>query len=99
MRLAHREPAPVGLQAPLEHECRLVLLGRDGADNVLAQSRRKRIGLDVRAESVLIVLADERFDRRAHVISCRASRVVSSWVARASVSGSTWLAGPVAAVC
>jgi hypothetical protein len=68
--LAHREPVPIGGEAPFEHERRLVLLRRDLADHVLGEAVRNRVGLDVGDEAVLILAGDEVVElrcRRAHV--------------------------------
>ena len=44
LRLAHGEPAPIGVEPPLEHPGGLVLLGRDEADGVLRQALRGLVG-------------------------------------------------------
>lgn len=52
--LFHAEPAPEGAQAELEHPLGLVLLGADGAHDVLVQARGERVGLNHRLEAVLV---------------------------------------------
>jgi hypothetical protein len=46
-----RRPVPVGPKPPLQHELGLALLGRDQADDVLAEPGRQRVGLDVADEA------------------------------------------------
>ena len=62
LRLAERLPVAKGLQSPLGEPRRLVLLGGDEADGVLAQARRDGVGLDVRDEAVFVVGRDKLFD-------------------------------------
>ncbi len=50
-------PVAVSLQPPLEHPFRLALLFRDEPDDVLVQTRRSELLLDVRREAVLVLLA------------------------------------------
>jgi hypothetical protein len=54
-RLLHLEPVPVGLQTPLEHPLRLLLLPGDEPDHVLVEAARHGVGLDVRDEPVLVL--------------------------------------------
>ncbi len=70
--LAHLEPATVGLEPPLQQPLRLALFRGDQADDVLAQARRRDIGLDVGDPAVLVLLVDQRLDLRAHDISSAA---------------------------
>ena len=46
-RLGHRQPVAVGLEPPVEHEFRLVLLGGYDADDVFVQPGRDGFGVDV----------------------------------------------------
>ena len=62
LRLGERLPVAKGFQPPLGEPRRLVLLGRDEADGVLAQARRDGVGLDVRDETVFVVGGDELLD-------------------------------------
>ena len=56
VRLAHGEPAAIGLEPPLEHPLRLVLLRRNEADGVLGEAFRGLLGFDQRLESVLVLV-------------------------------------------
>src|ERR1039457_4779508 len=70
----HRHPMPNRLEPPLQHELRLILLGRDQADDVLVQARWRRVGLHVGNEAVLVFLLDQSFDclrRCAHLKSIK----------------------------
>ena len=62
VRLLQREPVPVGTQTPFEQPVRLALLGRDQPDDVLAQTLRNRVGVQIGRETVPILLAGERPD-------------------------------------
>ena len=62
LRLRHREPVAVSLETPREHELGFVLLRRDGADNVLAESGRQRFLLHVGDETGLVFALDQGFD-------------------------------------
>jgi hypothetical protein len=55
-------PVAIGAQPPLQHELGLRLLGRDLADDVLAQARRQRIGFDVAHEPPLVVAGRQRLE-------------------------------------
>ncbi len=63
-RLLHRRPEAVGAQPPLEHPLRLVLLGREDANDVFIQTSRNRLRLDVRDEAGLVLAVGELQDRR-----------------------------------
>ena len=54
---------PVGLEAPFQQPLRLVLLGGNQADDVLAQAAGDGFGLDVADESPLIFLIRKSFNR------------------------------------
>jgi hypothetical protein len=54
-----RDPVPVCPQAPLEEPVRLVLLGRDQPDDVLAQALGNGVGVEVGGKAVLVLLAGE----------------------------------------
>ena len=49
VRLAHGQPAPIGVEPPLQHPFRLALLRRDEADGVLGQALRGLLGFDQRS--------------------------------------------------
>ena len=55
-------PVPKCLQPPLEQPLRLVLLGGDEPDGILAQARLERLALDVGDEAVLVVACDKFID-------------------------------------
>src|SRR5690606_14652194 len=57
LRHRHGQPAAVGIQAPLGHPLRLVLLGRQGAHHVLVQARREGVGFDVGDEAGVVAAA------------------------------------------
>ena len=59
VRLGHREPVPIGLEAPFEHERRLVFLGGNEPDHVLAQPARQRVGRQDVSETMLVVVTDQ----------------------------------------
>src|SRR5262249_36725926 len=62
LRLLHLEPMSERLQTPLQHELGLVLLGRDQADDLLAEPARSRVRLDGGDESVLVLALRELLD-------------------------------------
>ena len=66
-RLGERQPVAVRAQAPFEQPLRLVLLGCDQRDDVLAQSRGDDVGVEIGDEAVLVLLARQLGDiaRRA----------------------------------
>ena len=68
-RLLHAEPAAIGLQPPLGHPFRLVLLRRDEADDVLVQPLRREVGLDVGREAVFVLVDVERPDLRDRLLN------------------------------
>ncbi len=77
VRLGHRQPVTIGLEAPVKHEFRLVLHGRDHADHVLVQPARHRVRCHGRVETVLIALADQFVElvrRGCHVLPSIAMR-------------------------
>ena len=55
-RLAHGEPAAIGLEPPGQHPLGLALLGRDEADGVLGQALGGLVGFDQRLEPILILV-------------------------------------------
>jgi hypothetical protein len=57
--LLHREPVPIGLQSPFQHERGFLLLGGDEADHGLVEAGRDGIGLDVGDEAVPVFPCDE----------------------------------------
>src|SRR6185437_1503304 len=61
-RFRHCQPVPVRLEPPVCQPLRLALLARDQPDDVFVQSRRRRIGFDVRVKSILVVLFDQTLD-------------------------------------
>src|SRR5881628_2450616 len=56
LRLLHREPVAVRLQAPLEEPLGLVLLLRDEPDDVLVEALRRLVLIKVGDEAVLVLL-------------------------------------------
>ena len=66
VRFLHREPAPICLQTPLEHEGRLVLASRDLADCVFAQTRRQGVLLDVRDKACRVLAGDQAINSGSH---------------------------------
>ena len=85
-RLLHADPAPVGLQPPLGHPLRLVLLGRDEADDVLVQSLRREVGLDVGREAVFVLVDVERPDLRDRLLNSRHQTLLKSSSSRAALA-------------
>ncbi len=80
-RLLHRQPMAIRLEPPLQHELRLILLRRDQADDVLIQARRRRVGLHVGEEAVLVFLLDQSFNclrRCAHLDSINSLALLNS---------------------
>ena len=61
-RLAHGEPAPIGVEPPREHPLGLILLGRNEADDVFRQALGSLVGFDVRYEPVFILVDVEAAD-------------------------------------
>ena len=55
-RLAHGQPAPIGVEPPLQHPLGLVLLGRDEADGVFVQALGGLVGFDIGHEPVLVLV-------------------------------------------
>jgi hypothetical protein len=53
--LLHGQPGAIGLEPPFEHPFRLVLLGRDEADRVLAEALRRELLLDVGGEAPFVI--------------------------------------------
>ena len=68
-RLGHGQPVAVGLEPPVEHPVRLVLAGRDEADDVLVQPLRGRLHLDLGFPAMLVLA--EIADLRDGLCSCR----------------------------
>src|SRR5207237_9830972 len=68
-RLFHREPVAERLQSPVEEPLRLLLLRRDEADDVFVEAGRSDVRLDVGDEAVLVLLAGDLFDGRAHDVA------------------------------
>ena len=69
-RLAHGEPAPIGVEPPGEHPVGLALLGRDEADDILGQALGGLVGFDQRLEPILILVdvdAADPIDGLLHV--------------------------------
>ena len=62
VRLGESQPVAVGAQAPFEQPLRLVLLGRDQRDDVLAESRGDDIGVEIGDEPVLVLPARQLGD-------------------------------------
>jgi hypothetical protein len=62
MRLAHLQPAAIGLEPPLQHEGGLLLLIRDETDDVFAEAGRQAVRLDVGHEAVLVLPVYQVFD-------------------------------------
>src|SRR5262245_64680523 len=80
MGLGHFQPAPVGLEPPLEHEGRLLLLVGDQPDHVFVETAGQGICLDVGDEAVLVFPVDQVFDWRTHGDSSVCSRSLTSSV-------------------
>ena len=55
-RLAHGQPALIGVKPPRQHPFRLVLLGRDEADGVLGQALGGLVRFDQRLEPILVLI-------------------------------------------
>ena len=83
-RLAHGQPAPIGLEPPRQHPFGLVLLGRDEADDVLGQALRGLVGFDLGHEPVFVLVDVDPADLLD--VSCTAgihllrSRFQGPWV-------------------
>ena len=56
LRLLHGQPAAIGLQPPLQHPGRLVLLCGNEADGIFRQPARGLVGLDKRLKSISILV-------------------------------------------
>ena len=56
-RLFHLQPLAIGLEPPLEHPVRFVLLLRDEADDVLVQALGGLVHLDIGLEAVFVFFA------------------------------------------
>src|SRR5258708_11541949 len=88
-------PVAIGFQPPVEHPLRLLLLRRNEADRLLAQSFRSELGVDVGDEAVLIGLSGaeglDRLRRCGHVVEpCRCEgRGVADKPELAAAAGST----------
>ena len=61
-RRLHGQPAAISVKTPFEQPFRLVLFGRDEADNILAEALGGLVGLDIRHEAVFIGLDLDRTD-------------------------------------
>jgi hypothetical protein len=62
MRLLHRLPVAKRLEPPVGQPFRLVFPARNQPDGVLAQARRRGIGLHVGVETVFVILFDQALD-------------------------------------
>ena len=58
-RFLHRLPVPERLEPPVGQPFRLVFLARNQADGVLAQARRRGLGLHVGVKTVFVFLLDQ----------------------------------------
>ncbi len=76
-RLAHGEPALVGVEPPGQHPFRLVLLGRDEADDVLGKSFRCLLGLDLGFKPILVLIDVDTADLIDGLLHCRHSSLRS----------------------
>ena len=56
--LRHLNPAPIGVEPPVGHPFRFVVLFGDEADDILVQAHGRELGLDLRLEAVFVFLAD-----------------------------------------
>jgi hypothetical protein len=56
LRLAHGQPAAIGVEPPLQHPGGLVLLRRDEADGILGQALGGLVGFDIGDEPVLVLV-------------------------------------------
>ena len=56
-------PVPVRPQPPVQHPFRLVLLLRDQTNDVLVDPLRRKVGVNVRVEAILVVAVDGRRSR------------------------------------
>ena len=61
-RLAHGQPAPVGVETPLQHPGGLVLLLGDEPDGVLGEALRRLVRFDRRLESILVLVDVDKAD-------------------------------------
>ncbi len=55
-RLAHGQPAAIGLEPPGQHPLRLVLLGRDETDGIFGKTLGGLVGFDIGDEPVFILV-------------------------------------------
>ena len=91
VRLLHRQPVAVGLQAPLREPLRLFLLGGERPDDVLVQSGGQGLRGDVGDEAVLVVALGELVQRvggTAHDSPCPEAFSVDSGTTRAPLRAS-----------
>src|SRR5262249_55417336 len=68
-RLAHWEPATVGVEPPFQHPSGLVFLGRNKPDDVLRETLWRLLGFDIGYESIFILIdvdAADPLDRLLH---------------------------------
>src|SRR5256885_12784323 len=77
VRPGHLQPVAVRLEPPFEHPGRLTLLLGDQPDDVLAQTGRDGLRLDIRDEAVLVGLEDLGFDAATHRHSRSPLRIAS----------------------
>ncbi len=76
-RLAHGQPALIGVEPPRQHPFRLVLLGRDEADRVLGQALGGLVRFDQRLEAILVLVDVDAPDLIDGLLYCRHSSLRS----------------------
>ena len=76
-RLAHGEPAPVGVEPPRQHPFGLVLLRRNETDRILGQALRGLLGFDQRLKAILVLVDVDTADLIDGLLYCRHSSLRS----------------------
>src|SRR6185437_1581743 len=88
LRALQRRPVPIGLQPPLQHELRLILLRRNQPDRLLAQSPWDIVRL-YRSDKPPLIFAAREVLNRIHCGHCTLPDV--SDIGAIDVSTSLWL--------
>src|SRR6185437_3413122 len=81
LRLLQRRPVPICLEPPLQHELRLIFLGRDHADDVLVQPFGDFLLLDLSDKAPLVLAVSQvlnSIDISAHCILPEIGPMVTS---------------------
>ena len=76
-RLAHGQPALVGIKPPSQHPLGFVLLRRDKPDGIFGEALRRLVGFDQRLKSILILIDVDTADLIDGLLHCRHSSLRS----------------------